>query len=357
MKSWLGQYALNPRSESVEATVLALTGKLSIGYSLPDRPHTTADWPINRLEVSFDHSIQSTVIRQLNSNEIITIAGKDAMNYILEEQENEKKAWYKKPATAVWRRNLLLFFSITAFMVACYLLFVPMIAEKMARNVSIDTEEEFGNSIYDALNLSSKADLQATEFANDFFQKMKVNSPYRIRITVVNDDVVNAFALPGGHIVVYTGLLKKLDSYPELVALLAHEFTHVNQQHSTRSVFRAMGSRIFLSLIFGKMGTVTAILADQADNIKSLTYSRKLEKEADIMGLEIMKDRKIDPQGFVNLFERLRELPSKAALPEMLESHPDIETRIDYIKKASAGSEIMDNLELKSIFEEIKQLK
>lgn len=357
MKSWLGQYAINPRTEPVEATVLALIGKLSIGFTLPDTKHTTIDWPIGQLEARFDPSIQSTVIRKSGSLETVTIAGKDAMNHIIEEQENARKPWHKKPAAAAWRRNLILFFSITGFLVACYLLFVPMIAEKMAKNVSIETEEEFGNSIYGALDLSSQANLQATEMVNDFFQVMKVKTPYRIRITVVEGDVVNAFALPGGHIVVYTGLLEKLDTYQELAALLSHEFTHVNERHSTRSIFRALGSRIFLSLMLGRMGSVTAILVDQADNLKSMTYSRSLEKEADLKGLELLQERKIDPQGFVNLFETLKESASKSEMPEMLESHPDISTRIDYVKKASAGSESIDNIELKSIFDKIKQLK
>ncbi len=109
-----------------------------------------------------------------------------------------------------------------------------------------------------------------------------------IRITVVNDNTVNAFALPGGRIVVYSALLKEIGSYPELAALLSHEFTHVNNRHSTKSIFRNLGSKVFLGLLFGKFGSVTAVLVDHADNLKSLKYSRKLEKEADIEGLAII---------------------------------------------------------------------
>ena len=102
---------------------------------------------------------------------------------------------------------------------------------------------------------------------------MDVPTAYRIRITVVNDNVVNAFALPGGRIVVYTALLKQIKSYPELAALLSHEFTHINNKHSTKSIFRRLGSKVFIGLLFGRFGTVTSVLVNHADNLKSLTYS------------------------------------------------------------------------------------
>ena len=144
-------------------------------------------------------------------------------------------------------------------------------------------------------------------------------------------------------------------SYPELAALLSHEFSHVSNQHSTKSIFRRLGSRIFISLLFGQMGSVTAVLADQADNLKSLRYSRSLEKEADIDGLKILTDRKIDPKGFSDLFQHLKESGPSRSIPEFLGSHPDTDNRIDYIGKASHNSTIVEDTILKTIFENIKQ--
>jgi predicted Zn-dependent protease len=172
---------------------------------------------------------------------------------------------------------------------------------------------------------------------------------------VVNDNVVNAFALPGGRIVVYSALLKQVKSYPELAALLSHEFTHINNKHSTKSIFRRLGSKIFLGLLFGKFGSVTSVLVDHADNLKSLKYSRKLEKEADTEGLAILKQRKIDPQGFVSLFNHLKESAPSNSIPEFLGSHPDIEKRIKHINESSANVQVQENRQLKTIFEKLNQ--
>ena len=154
---------------------------------------------------------------------------------------------------------------------------------------------------------------------------------------------------------VYRALLEKMKSYPELAALLAHEFTHVNNRHTTKSIFRQLGSRIFLGLLFGKIGSVTSVLVDHADNLKSLKYSRKLEKEADMDGLSLLQERHIDPNGFVTLFQHLKESGPGSSMPEFLGSHPDIEKRIAYIQEASKGATFEENEQLKSIFEKLKQ--
>ena len=183
---------------------------------------------------------------------------------------------------------------------------------------------------------------------------MDISTPYQIRITVVKDEVVNAFALPGGRIVVYDALLKQLNTYPELAALLSHEFIHVNNKHATRSIFRRLGSKVFLGLLFGRFGSVTAVLVDHADNIKSLSYSRKLEKEADMEGLDILVQRKIDPAGFVDLFNRLEKAVPSGKQPEILASHPNISRRIEYIRETSTQAVIEEDQRLKAIFEKIK---
>jgi predicted Zn-dependent protease len=189
---------------------------------------------------------------------------------------------------------------------------------------------------------------------NEFFREMDVPTAYDIKITVVNDNVVNAFALPGGRIVVYKALLQQIGSYPELAALLSHEFTHINNKHSTKSIFRRLGSKVFLGLLFGRFGTVTSVLVDHADNLKNLKYSRKLEKEADTEGLQILTQRKIDPRGFVDLFTHLGQSAPGSVIPEFLASHPDIEKRIEYIKEASKDAPVEENAELKAIFDKLK---
>lgn len=354
MKSWLGSYYEGQQAEPEDATVLASEKKITIGLRR-EGGQVILHWDTREIEAVFYPSLQATTISTVRErNNKLIIGGKAPADFINQVKTEQSKPWHKKDRTRVWARNGSLLLGIVAVLVAAYFLLVPWLSEKMAGTVSIGTEEQIGNAVYHALQLSVGEDAEATALLNEFFREMNVTTGYPVRITVVKSDVVNAFALPGGHIVVYSALLRELKTYPELAALLSHEFTHVDHRHATKSIFRQLGSRIFLSLLFGKLGNVTAVVTDQADRLKSLTYSRKLEKEADMNGLKLLQERKIDPEGFVLLLQRLKAATPGSALPEFLGSHPDIDKRITYIREASAGAEKKENSRLKSIFDKLK---
>jgi predicted Zn-dependent protease len=205
------------------------------------------------------------------------------------------------------------------------------------------------------MHLEGIENTEASYATNQFFAELNIPTAYRIRISVVKGPIVNAFALPGGRIVIYDALLNEIEDYSELAALLSHEFIHVNNKHSTKAIFRKLGSRIFVALLLGKIGAVSSILVDQADNLKSLNYSRKLEKEADLDGVALLMERKIDPRGFSELLRHLERSAQGNNIPELLASHPDTERRIDYITEESRGATIEYNEQLKTIFNKIKQ--
>src|SRR5690606_36345304 len=113
----------------------------------------------------------------------------------------------------------------------------------------------------------------------------------------VDSEEVNAFALPGGKIFVYSGILEKMGSYKELTALLGHEISHVTNRHSLKSMSRNVASSLVLSSVFGDAGGLSVNLISKVNEFKSLDYSRDLETEADNEGLQVMLDNKVDPQG------------------------------------------------------------
>lgn len=356
MKSYLGTYIPSLGADPVETTVLLFDKEVHIGYRNADGQPVTLQWNIKDIDAYFDMGAQLTRIRHNSDRSIeVFVKGNEATTFIKEMQTELQKPWHQKNRAKEWGRNLLILAGIIGLLVLLYFLFVPWLSEKLASRVSVQTEERFGDAVYNAMSLEGQEDTAASFAINEFFAAMDVRTAYKIRISVVESDIVNAFALPGGRIVVYTGLLKEMQGYPELAALLAHEYTHVNNKHSTKSIFRRLGSKIFLGLLFGKFGSVTAVLVDHADNLKSLKHSRKLEKEADIDGLELLKERKIDPQGFSNLFHHLKASVPSSTMPEFLGSHPDIDKRISYINKASEGAAVEENTRLKTIFERLKQ--
>jgi len=307
------------------------------------------------VESSFDFSRQQTKLRHIKiPGAELFIKGNDAASFIEAMMAEQKKTWYKKSSGKEWIRNSLLFLGLLGALFLLYLLIVPWLSQKLASKVSINTEKQLGDAVYDALGLTGQEDTAKSYVLNEFFTAMDVPTAYDIKISVVNDNIVNAFALPGGRIIVYSALLKEITSYPELAALLSHEFTHINNKHSTKSIFRRLGSKVFLGLLFGRLGTVTNVVVNHADNLKTLKYSRILEKEADMNGLNILIKSEIDPNGFVSLFHHLEESAPANVLPEFLVSHPDVQKRIAYIQEASAGIRVKENLQLKAIFDKLK---
>lgn len=355
MKSYFGSYYSSPGTEPVESTVLVFDKNLSIGFRNPDGSNVMINWSLKFVETSFDFSSQQSKLSYTKDpGSQLLITGNDPILFIKAMQEEQQKVWYKKSNAKEWIRNSFLFVCIMAVLFLLYLLIVPWLSQKMAARVSIKTEKQLGDAVYNAMGLTEKEDTAKSRLLNDFFDALEVPTAYNISISVVNDNVVNAFALPGGRIVVFSALLNKITSFPELAALLSHEFTHINNRHTTKSIFRRLGSKIFISLLFGNFGTVASVLVNNADNLKTLKYSRRLEKEADIDGLAILKKKGIDPAGFVNLFHHLEEAGPANNIPEFLGSHPDVKNRVDYIQEASKGVILKEHAELKTIFERLK---
>jgi beta-barrel assembly-enhancing protease len=354
MKSYFASYYPSTGAAPVESTVLVFDKNLSVGFRNPDGSNGMQNWLLRDVEASFDFGRQSSRVKYTKGGGEIIIEGNDAANFIKEMQTEQSKAWHKKSGGKEWIRNGVLLLGIIGLLVLLYLLIVPWLSEKLAAKVSVKTEQQLGDAAYDAMGFVDMEDKEASLVLNDFFGAMDVPSAYNIRITVVKDNVVNAFALPGGRIVVYSALLKQMESYPELAALLSHEFTHVNNKHSTKSIFRRLGSKVFIGLLFGRFGTVTSVLVNHADDLKSLKYSRSLEKEADMDGLQILTQRKINPDGFTALFSHLKAAVPSNSLPEFLGSHPDVDKRIEYIKESSKGAAVEENEQLKAIFDKLK---
>jgi Zn-dependent protease with chaperone function len=354
MKSYFATYRATSGAHPVESTVLVFDKNLSIGIRNPDGTSTMVNWLIKDVESGFEFSLQQTRLRHTSSaGAELLINGNDADRFIKDRQAEFKKPWHKQSRGREWIRNSILVLCLLAGLFLLYLLMVPWLSQKLATKVSIKTEKVLGDGVYNGLDLTQREDTVHSRLLNEFFSAMQVSTPYDVRISVVEDEIVNAFALPGGRIVVYSALLDEINTYPELAALLSHEFTHINNKHSTKSIFRKLGSKVFLGLLFGKIGSVTNVVIDHADELRSLTYSRKLEREADLEGLAILLKRGIDPRGFQDLFHHL-EKAAVSNVPEFLASHPDVDNRIRYIHEASKGAPVKDNPELKAIFERLK---
>jgi predicted Zn-dependent protease len=224
---------------------------------------------------------------------------------------------------------------VLGILICAYMLVIPWFGEKLAGTVSKEWEIRLGDQLFNSMKL--KIDTGKSMLINRFYKQIEMNASYPFRISVVNEDVVNAFAVPGGNIVVYEGLLRELESYEQLAALLAHETSHIRHRHSLRSLFRSVSQKIFLTMIVGNESGIAAYLAGRADDLKSLSYSRGLETEADEYGMQWMKEHQLNPAGMLGLMQRLQAASKEEEPSEFLSTHPVYRHRIarinEFLKK------------------------
>jgi Zn-dependent protease with chaperone function len=244
---------------------------------------------------------------------------------------------------------------LVGIVLLAYFWFVPWLGERVAMNFSKEYEISMGNRMYEALSGTFKIDDRKTEMVNKFYKQLQYSVDYPIEITVVQSGVVNAFAIPGGHIVVYDAILEKMKTPEELAALLGHEASHVVLRHSLRNMFRNLARKMFLALVFGNDAGMLNVMVNNADELKGLEYSRSLETEADDSGLKLMAKSGIDPEGMVRLMELLQKESGGKEPSSLLNTHPVIKDRIDNIRKKqpSLKFEPADNTELKKTFHDI----
>jgi len=159
---------------------------------------------------------------------------------------------------------------------------------------------------------------------------------WKWEVNTLTTPEINAYAMPGGKIMVYSGLVEKLQlSDAELAAVLGHEISHALREHTRERVSRAYEQQIALA----GLAVVTGIDAgamDLANEVASVTFqlphSREQEAEADVMGLELMARADYDPHAAVTLWKKMMAA-DRSAPPQFLSTHPSSENRIAELER------------------------
>jgi len=154
-----------------------------------------------------------------------------------------------------------------------------------------------------------------------------VASGQRWEVRVFANKEVNAFALPGGKIGVYTGLLKVTENRDQLAAVIGHEVAHVIAGHSAARVSNDLAANLGASVLGSTIGIDPQLIGVGANLLLLLPYSRGDESEADVLGLQYMAQAGFDPREAPKLWVNMSR-QGGAAPPEILSSHPSNDTRI-----------------------------
>jgi predicted Zn-dependent protease len=180
----------------------------------------------------------------------------------------------------------------------------------------------------------ANADLRAyvTEIGQKLAAQTEGSNPsLPWEFTLLDSDVINAFALPGGKVFVSQGLAAKMTNEAQLAAVLGHEVGHVTARHINDKIARQTGTQIGLGLVGAVLGQGTETLQQlgaQAASVALLSYDRGEESEADSLGVRYMTRLKYDPQGMVQLMQILKN-EGGGQTPEWQSTHPLPQTRID----------------------------
>ena len=204
---------------------------------------------------------------------------------------------------------------------------------------SLDREIAMGRQLSLEVESSAKlvTDPVITEYVNRIGQDLVRHSDARVPFTikVLDNDEVNAFALPGGFFFVDSGLILAADNEAELAGVMAHEIAHVAARHATKNMTRAQIFNIAsVPLIFvgGPIAYAVAEASGLAVPLGFLKFSRDAEREADLLGIEYEYASGYDPQAFVEFFEKLNiEKKKPNMVAKAFATHP---MNVDRIKAA-----------------------
>ncbi len=224
--------------------------------------------------------------------------------------------------------------SVVFMLIGLYRWGIPGIASVAAPYVPVSWEESLGRQVVDRLAPNNQqcrdpTRLQKLDHIAQTLAATRPAAPYRITLTVVDNPTVNAFAAPGGQVILLRGLLERTNSPEELAGVLAHELQHIYQRHTTKTILEQTAGSLLLTAISGDLSGGLAWGIEGARAMGALHYNRAHEREADIEGLHMLQAAHLDPAAMVAIYSSMQQSEQNhQAPPEFLSTHPDMNERL-----------------------------
>jgi Zn-dependent protease with chaperone function len=315
---WLAQYLGGPDSARVPVTVTM--DRLGIHFQVPDRP--VSWWPYSTVRAGRDPENPAHArLERGDTGESLVVL--DATFLATLQSRSPRAAHGPQPTASGWQKLAMLIGGSLALIGALYFVALPAMAGMMASRVSVEFERELGDGVIDQLLEGETVcdDPTLTRSVDAIVARLRSGLPderYDFRVTIVDDTLVNALAVPGGAMVVFRGLMRNSDSPEELAGVLAHEMQHVQLRHGTRALLRQ------LPLLMGGGSDAAAVLGV----LGALSYARADEEEADAEGMRLIMSARVDPRGMISFFDKLEQTagPGSQVLT-YLSTHPATEER------------------------------
>lgn len=250
---------------------------------------------------------------------------RDKLNHWIKKTNRTKRGF----RLIIW--VTLIFFLIPFFFAGVFWWQKERIIDWMVDEIPVESELNFGETAWKQISLTSPAVYKDTDLSKTIVEigdRLTKGSRYRYQWYIIDDRSINAFALPGGIVVIHNSLISAADSPEEIAGVLAHEVQHVEQRHSLRAVIYTMGWRALFSLMIGDMQSGT--WGDLAAKLGQLQFSREQETAADEKGMDALIKAEINPEGMISFFEKISK--QEGLNISLFSTHPAGIERLKYLK-------------------------
>ncbi|HET8575511.1 MAG TPA: M48 family metallopeptidase [Methylomirabilota bacterium] len=272
------------------------------------------------------------------------------LNFLLSLHElaPEVSARFHNPALRRQRVRLTMLAAVGVVVLTVVIYFwgIPALAAVVAARVPVSWEEQLGQSAVGYLAPSEKRceDPRLNAAVNEIVARLTdaaPKSPYVFRVYVVDAKAFNAFAAPGGYVVVFRGLLERTSTPEELAGVLAHELQHVINRHATRAIIQHASSGLLIAALTGDVTGPLTYGFEAARLLGQLRYSRNAEEEADTEGMKMLLAARVDPAGMIAFFNEL--MKKEGGAPDVLRylsTHPTSRERVATLTALAARNAV-----------------
>lgn len=334
-------WAKHPSSGGEYAEGSIVIGEWSLGFEGPD---ASVEIPWDQVEIALGEKDDESVYFDSPDAPGWEIAAGDReilQHRIFERHclRRQLEAFRKADETRRSIRNTIVFLLRFAVVSALVIIVGGLLLRHLVINrIPVSVEVRLGDKVMEEVReeIPIVEDAEVEAMLKDIVDRIETGmggTPYEFEVYLALNGTPNAFALPGGKMVVFTGLVQTVQSREELAGILAHEMAHVTERHGLRQLVASQGLYYALRIFGSGESGILGIVSAGSHLIVHQSFSREMEREADARAFEFLSNADIDPRGLENFMRRLRGLESNNQLMTLdtkaLSSHPPTLERID----------------------------
>ncbi|MEY2408487.1 MAG: hypothetical protein QOF48_1157 [Verrucomicrobiota bacterium] len=310
----------------------------------------SVEWPLDQIQLTLGGHNDSRLFLSRTSEPNSSISTGDFslldepafQHSRLREQIARTRSRSKAVPMGLFGCGLLLFLILVGIILA--FVFRARLTSAVANKVPIEWEQSYGEAAYKELARQEKVitgnaafNAQVRAITNALLPVLGA-SRLGFQFHIIENTNINAFAVPGGQVFIFSGLLNSVKRPEELAGVLAHEIAHVTRRHSLRNMLSSAGLGLTLSALFGDADGLVSVLTDGSQFLLNQKFSRDFEREADDTGWDYLVAAHVDPRGMIDFFETIKAEQEKSAAGHLanqfdfLVTHPATDERMKHLR-------------------------